>query len=177
MEVLVRNAEGNLSQPDREYAAKKLGRLDRYFHAASRVEIVHREEKLHHRIEITVFADGLALRGEEVDESVKAAIDIVSEKMENRLRRLKTRLIKAHRHRGRKVPTGLEEVEAVEPEETFNIREHKKFLLKPMSIEEASLQLELLGHPFFVFRNEETSQTEVLYKRARGGYGLLSPDA
>lgn len=176
MEVLVRNAVGNLSERDREYAAKKLGRLDRYFNAAQRVEIVHREEKLGHRIEITVFADGLTLRGEDTEETVAAAIDVVADKMENRLRRLKTRLVKSHRHRGARVPMGLEDIDVSEPDEVVHIREHKKFVLKPMSIEEASLQLEMLDHPFFVFRNEETSQTEVLYRRAKGGYGLLSPD-
>jgi len=176
MEVLVRNAVGNLSDRDREYAAKKLGRLDRYFNAAQRVEIVHREEKLGHRIEITVFADGLTLRGEDTEETVAAAIDIVADKMENRLRRLKTRIVKSHRHRGNRVPMGLEDIDTSEPEEVVHIREHKKFVLKPMSIEEASLQLEMLDHPFFVFRNEETSQTEVLYRREKGGYGLLSPD-
>lgn len=176
MEVLVRNAVGNLTERDREYAAKKLGRLDRYFNAAQRVEIVHREEKLAHRIEITVFADGLTLRGEDSEETVAAAIDVVADKMENRLRRLKTRLVKSHRQRGNRVPMGLEDIEESDQEETVHIREHKRFVLKPMSIEEASLQLEMLDHPFFVFRNEETSQTEVLYKRAKGGYGLLSPE-
>src|SRR5438552_862501 len=100
MEILVRNAEGNLTPRDKEYAALKLGKLDRYFHQAHRVEIVHREEKLSHRIEITVFADGFTVRGEEHDESVRAAIDKVSEKMENRLRRLKTRIVHNHRRKG-----------------------------------------------------------------------------
>ena len=177
MEVLVRNAEGNLPGRDREYAAKKLGKLDRYFNSAHRVEIVHREFKLGHRIEITVFADGLTLRGEETDESIRAAIDKVADKMENRLRRVKSRLIKSHRRRGNAVPHALEEAEGAEPTDGFAIRERKTFLLKPMSTEEASLQMELLGHPFFVFRNEETNQTEVLYRRADGGYGLLSPHA
>lgn len=176
MEVLVRNADGNLPDRDRDYAAKKLGGLDRYFHAASKVEIVHRQQKLSHRVEVTVHADGLFLRGEESDESLRAAIDKVADKMENRLRRLKTRIVRAHRHRGRPVPTALEEVESVEPEEHFDIREHKRFTMKPMSVEEAALQMELLGHTFFVFRNETGKGIEVLYKRAEGGYGLLTPD-
>ncbi len=97
MEVLLRNAAGNLSDGDRDYAAKKLGHLDRYFNAANRVEIVHREDKLTHRVEITVFADGLTLRGEDSGTTVRAAIDVVADKMENRLRRLKSRIIKSHR--------------------------------------------------------------------------------
>jgi len=178
MDVLVRNAEGNLSQNDREYAAKKLGKLDRYFHNAQKVEIVHREERLSHRpahrIEVTVYADGLFLRGEELDESLSAAIDKVADRLENRLRRLKSKIVRAHRHRGRPVPNGFAEVEEVE-EETDGIVERKRFVMKPMSVDEALLQLELSGHPFFLFR-DENGRTELLYKRVGGGYGLLSPE-
>lgn len=175
MELLVRNAEGNLTKKDRDYAAKKLGKLDRYFHAAQKVEMVHREGKLDHRIEITVFADGLTLRGEEADGSVQAAIDKVADKMENRLRRLKSRLIKSHRHKGNGVPNGLAEADGLAPEEP-RFMEHKRVLLKPMSVEEAGLQMEMLGHPFFMFKNAESDQIEVVYKRNDGHYGVLSPD-
>lgn len=178
MELLVRNAEGNLTEKDRDYASKKLGKFDRYFNSAQKVEMVHIENKLDHRIEITVFADGFTLRGEDNDSSVRAAIDKVAHKMESRLRRLKDRLVKSHRRRGSSVPFGLE-IEYEEPVEDSEptLKEHKRFLLKPMSIEEAGLQMELIGHPFFVFHNSETNQTEVLYKRDDGHYGLLSPDA
>ncbi|MFW5697140.1 MAG: ribosome hibernation-promoting factor, HPF/YfiA family [Fimbriimonadaceae bacterium] len=177
MEVLVRNAEGNLKQKDRDYAAKKLGKLDRYFGSARRVEIVHKEEKHEHVVEITVFADGHILRGEEQDESVTAAIDKVADKMENRLRRLKSRLVKSHRKRGLKAPIMEEQIEDDHEEADGVPVDVKKFLLKPMSVEEAALQMEMVGHPFFVFMNEETKQTEVLYKRKNGHYGLLSPGA
>jgi putative sigma-54 modulation protein len=180
MEVLVRNAEGNVGTKDREYAAKKLGRLDRYFNSASKVEMVHREEKLGHRIEITVFADGLFFRGEEFDSSIRAAIDKVSDKMETRLERFKGRLQRRHKARGIKSPEAFEELPL--PEEAsdnhhLEISERKTFLLKPMSREEASIQMEMLDHPFFVFRSEETGQFEVLYKRKDGRYGLLQPEA
>lgn len=178
MEVLVRNAEGNLSPRDREYAAQKIGHLDRYFHKADKVEIVHRQEKQKHRIEVTVFVDGLTLRGEETDSSMRAAIDLVAHKLENRIKRLKSRLIKSHRHKNNQLPMGLEEIDPqhIEEDDPDDIREHKRFVLRPMSIEDASLQMELLGHDFFVFRNIESHQTEVLYKRKNGGYGLLSPE-
>lgn len=177
MELLVRNAEGNLTQKDRDYAARKLGRLDRYFNSAQKVEMVHRKGRIDHRIEITVFADGFTLRGEEADVSVQAAIDKVADKMENRLRRLKSRLIKSHRHKGSmSLPNGLEEPHEEGMEEP-RVTERKRVLLRPMSVEEAGLHMELLGHPFFLFRNVETGQDEVLYKREDGHYGLISPDA
>ncbi len=176
MDLLIRNAEGNLSAQEKDYAAKKLGKLDRYFNAAQKVELVHKEQKLNHKIEVTVFADGLTLRGEETDASVNAAIDKVADKLENRLRRLKGRIAKSHKRKGNNLPNGIADGES-ETDDEPRLKEHKRFLLKPMGIEEAGLQMEMLDHPFFVFSNAETNQTEVLYKRSDGHYGLLSPDA
>jgi putative sigma-54 modulation protein len=176
MELLVRNADGNLTQRDRDYAAKKLGKLERYFHAAQKVEMVHHEGKLDHKIEVTVFVDGMTLRGEETDGTVQAAIDKVADKLENRLRRLKSRIIKSHRHKGRPVPNGLIENHAEPAGHEPAIVEFKRFRLKPMTVEDAGLQLEMLGHPFFVFLNSESGQTEVIYKREDGDFGLIAPD-
>ena len=176
MELIVRNVSGNLTEEDREYAEKKLGKLGRFFQAAQKVEMVHKALKLAQKVEITVFADGVHLRGEETGETTKAAIDKVADKMETRLRRLKKRIIKSHRQRENGIAPDLIAVEFEEAEEQ-TIKEHKRFLIKPMTIEEASLQMELIDHPFFVFRNVETGHTEVLYKRDDGHYGLLSPDA
>ena len=176
MEVLVRNAEGNVTKKDREYAAKKLGRLDRYFHSAQKVEMVHRAEGLSHRIEITVFADGLTIRGEEHDHSIHAAIDRVFDKLETRLRKLKGRIISNHRRRGQEVPAALLEDNEPTSNGHFEIKERKSFLLKPMSADEAALQMEMVDHPFFVFKNEDTNQVAVLYKRKDNRYGLLEPE-
>lgn len=178
MEVLVRNAEGNVSPKDREYAAKKLGRLDRYFHQAQKVEMVHRAEKLAHRVEITVFADGMTFRGEEEDPDIRAAIDRVSDKLENRLQRFKTRLVDRHRKRGKSAPPAFAELppEPVEENNHIQIRERKVFLLNTMSTDEAALQMEMLDHDFFIYRNEDNNQIEVLYKRKNGKYGLLQPE-
>lgn len=180
MELLVRNAEGNVSKKDREYAAVKLGRLERYFHQAQRVELVHREEKNGHRIEITVFADGFTIRGEDTESTLRAAIDIVSDKLESRLKKLKGRIADSHRKRGHRPPPVMEQ-EPSELETDSNgfieIKERKTFLLKPMSPEEAALQMEMVDHPFFVFKNEISSQVEVLYKRRDGKYGILQPES
>ena len=178
MEVLVRNAEGNVSKRDRDYAAKKLGQLDRYFHAAQKVEMVHREEGQGHRIEITVFADGFTIRGEENDVSIPAAIDRVHDKLETRLRKLKGRIITAHRRKGHTPPPALVEDHEEEPHANghCDIRERKTFLLKPMSPDEAALQMEMVDHPFFVFKHEDTNQVAILYKRKDNKYGLLEPE-
>ena len=183
MEVLLRNAEGNLSQADREYAAQKLGKLDHYFHQAHKVEIVHRERRLAHHpshcVEVTVIADGYTVRSEEHDESLRAAIDKVSDKLENRLRRLKERIITSHRKRNTKAAEKLmaltQNHESTGEQESVKIKERKSFHMKPTSYEEAALQMEMLDHPFYVFHCEETGKVEVLYKRKDGHYGLIQP--
>lgn len=178
MELLIRNAEGNVPDKDREYAAKKLGRLDRYFSKANKVEMVHSVEKSAHRLEVTVFADEFTIRGEEQDASLRACIDRVADKLEKRLRRLKTKLIDSHRRRGSKeVPPALleAETEAEQPAIEDAVVERKRFSAKPMTVEEAILQMELVGHDFFVFQNSESGTVCVLYHRKRGGYGLLEP--
>lgn len=176
MQVIVRNTHGQLADRDRDYAVKKLEKLSRYFHSANSVEIVYREEKAFHRLDVTVHADGYHLRGAEQDESVRAAVDGVVDKLEARLRRLKTRIIQSHRKRGAQAPLGMEEIDHHE-EEPHEVNETKSYLIKPMSVEEAALQMELLGRDFFVFCDEETDKVEVIYRRANGpGYGLLVPE-
>lgn len=178
MQMLFRNAEGNVPQADRDYAADKLSKLDRYFHKAQKVEMTHREDGRLHRIEVTVFADGYTVRAEERDESIRAAIDLINDKLEKRLRRLKKKLVDSHRRKGSpKLPPALEEPTPENDPDILPVQETKRFLLKPMSIEEAVLQMELLDHDFFVYRNQETNQMEVLYRRKQGGLGLLTPDA
>ena len=174
MEMLVRNAEGNLTEQDREYASKKLGKLDRYFHKAHRVEMVHREERLDHVVEVTVFADHFTVRGKEQDESVRAAIDSVADKLETRLRRLKRKLVNSHRRRSAPVPTGLEEAPEIEEDtdETVDVYEH--YSPKPMSVEEAALQLELIDRQFLVFNNQDNGQVEVVFRTKNGGVGLVT---
>lgn len=177
MELLVRNAEGNVPPKQRDYAAKKLSKLERYFHKANKVEMVHSEQKGIHRLEVTVFADGFIIRGDESDTSLKSCIDRVSEKLESRLRKLKRRLVDSHRRRGAKeIPIALEESHEEEHDHA-KIVERKQFLLKDMSADEAALQMELVDHPFFVFRNSDSGRFSVLYKRKDGNYGLVEPEA
>ena len=178
MELLIRNAEGNVSSTDRDYAAKKLGRLDRFFHAAQKVEMVHREEGHgQHKIEVTVHADGFIIRGVEHDETVHAAIDKVMDKLETRLRKLKGRIISSHRRRGNGVPAGFHETHKdVDESHHIEIKDRKHFLLEPMSVEEAALQMEMVDHNFFVFKNEDTGQVAVLFRRKDRQYGLLETE-
>ena len=177
MELLVRNAEGNVPDRHRDYAAKKLSKLERFFHKATKVEMVHSEQKGRHRLEVTVFADSFTVRGDESDESMRACIDRVSDKLESRLRRLKSRLVDSHKRGGtRTLPPALTE-EEVHHDEHAAVTERKRFLVKDMSIDEAALQMELVDHPFFVFRDADSGEFAVIYKRKDGNYGVIEPEA
>jgi putative sigma-54 modulation protein len=180
MEILIRNAEGNLSEKDREYASTKFNKLSHFFAKATKVEIVHREEKLQHkavhRIEVTVNADGFIVRGEDADASIHAAIDKVADRLETRMKKVKEKLIQNHRRKGSDIPEKLEAMAPVPDHEYFEIKERKQFLVKPMSYEEAALHLEMIDHPFYIFKSEDTGRTECLYRRKDGHYGLLQPE-
>ncbi len=143
---------------------------------------MHRERRITHHaahcIEVTVLADGYTIRSEEHDESLRAAIDKVSDKLENRLRRLKGRMIASHRktnvNAAEKLSTLIQN-ETQKEEEPVKIKERKTFHMKPISYEEAALQMEMVDHPFYVFHCEESGRLEVLYKRKDGHYGLIQP--
>jgi len=176
VELLIRNAEGNVPESQKDYAAKKLGKLERFFHKATKVEMVHAEQKGKHRLEVTVFADGFTIRGEEFDESLAAAIDKVSDKLETRLKKLKRRIVDSHRKGGvREIPQALLEHHD-DDDEHAKIVERKQFLVNHMSADEAALQMELVDHPFFVFKDAQNGDFSVLYKRKDGNYGLLRPE-
>lgn len=179
MDVLIRNAAGHLSVEDREYATKKLGKLDRYFEAVSRVEILHTEDRNQHKqvqkIQVNVSGDGLYLKGVEADTSIRAAIDAVAENLELRLRKNKSKIVEYHRKNGRNAPPIFNEISeadhgGAEPEVYY-----KKLEMKPMSLDEAILQLEMTGHKFFLFWDAK-GKTELLFKDKNGDYCVLSPD-
>ncbi|HWP31723.1 MAG TPA: ribosome-associated translation inhibitor RaiA [Fimbriimonadales bacterium] len=177
MELIIRSAEGTVPERDREYASKRLSKLERFFEKATKAELVHHEQRGRHRVEVTVYADEFTVRGEEQDVSLRACIDKVSEILEARLRNLKERLVDAHRRGTAKIPPALIE-SGIEVSEAGKdqIVERKRFERKPMSPEEAILEMELLGDPFFVFENVETGDITVLYKRKDGTYGILEPE-
>lgn len=176
MELLVRNAEGNVPRRHRDYAAKKLSKLSRFFNKATRVEMVHSEQKGKHSLEVTVFADEFKIRGEERDSSLQACIDRVSEKLERRLRRLKHRLIDSHRRRGsKKLPTELAGAQSP-PRKSLPKFERTRIPVKPMSPEEAALQMDLVDQPFMPFHDPESGKTSLIYRMRTGGYGIAVLD-
>lgn len=168
----------------REYAEKKINKLERYFGSplASDVHInmhVHNNEQV---IEVTIPMQGLLLRAEESHDDLYAAIDSVVEKLERQTRKYKTKINRKSRQNSRE-----DQIEAfngastiatqvTEDESDFEVVRKKRFNLKPMDTEEAILQMDMLGHTFFVYSNAESGDTNVVYKRKDGRYGLIEPE-
>ena len=157
---------------------KKTETMGRYLWPDTEMQVKMRKEKNDHRIvEITVpMGKNVILRSESADENLFLAIDKALAKMERQIRKHRTKLGKNLREEIPDVPEYIEEdVEA--EEEARKIVKHKTFPVRPMSVEDAAIEMELLGHNFFAFVNIDTDRTNVLYLRKDGDLGLLEPEA
>lgn len=154
---------------------KKLGKLGKFFKPDTEVHATLSVQKNRQIAEVTIFFDGVVLRAEEASEDMYASIDRIVDILERQIRKNKTRLAKRlHENAFDTVEGQAVNHDAVEEE--YRIVKIKKFAIKPMSEEEAILQMNLLGHQFFVFQNAETGDTNVVYKRKDGNYGLIEPE-
>lgn len=152
---------------------RKLGKLEKYFNAEVEAHITLSVQKTKQIIEVTIPFNGMILRAEESTGDMYSSIDNVVEKLEKQIIKHKTKLEKQIREGAIK----FAEVPKYDfDEEEINIKKVKKFSLKPMAVDEAVLQMELLGHDFFVFKNAETDDVNVVYKRNDGAYGIIEPE-
>jgi putative sigma-54 modulation protein len=169
-------------RPDiRDYAEEKVGKVARILNGLAmsvEVELYHeRNRSIEDRqvAEVTVFTKGHILRAREGATDMKAAIDKVAAKLETQARRFKEKVV--DRHIGKIAPAPAAAAAAQDEEPERLVVKKKRVDLKPMSEEEAILQLELLGHDFYLFASEETGVASVLYRRRDGDYGLIQPRA
>lgn len=155
----------------KQLISKKLAKLDKYFRDDAVAYVTLSHEKNAERLELTVSSTGMLFRSEETDSTFNNALDTAVDTIERQIRKNKTRLGKRLRADSLKsIPD-----EPDEDSETFSIRE-KVFVMKPMTPEEAILQMNLIGHEFFMFRNADTGEAAVVYRRRSGGYGLIIPE-
>ena len=158
----------------RSYAEKKIGKIDRLFRHESEAFVTFSTERGRYRAEVTLRNNGMFYRVSEVTSDMFASIDSACAAIERQVRKNKTRLEKKLRDGAFERVTEYVPVEEEEAPE-FNIVREKRFSIKPMTPEEAILQMELLGHEFFAFRNEaEDGVFAIVYMRKNGGYGLIS---
>jgi putative sigma-54 modulation protein len=163
----------------KDYALQKLGKLDKHLNDAARLELELQVEKNpsisnNQVAEATVWTKGPVLRARESSSDMKASIDLLVDKLERQARRYrdKRRRGPGHHNNNDQAPEGIP---VVPPDETPMIVKSKQFAVKPMTPEEAVLQLELIGHDFFVFQNADTNDVNVVYRRRDGNYGLIEP--
>lgn len=166
----------------RDYVERKTNKLERYFDEPLHVQVTLSVQREKHIAEVTIPYNGLILRGEEATQDMYVSVDKAVEKIERQIRKYKTRINRKLRKEETLIRPNLAETlpdNRVTPdeigEEEFPIVRVKRFTMKPMDVEEAVLQMNLLGHDFFVFRNAETEKTSVVYRRRDGGYGLIEP--
>ena len=153
------------------YIEEKLGRLDKYFEDPDNITatVLIKLRGKDQVVEATINANKFVLRGEESHSDLYAAIDKVSDIIERQIRKNKTRIKKRHKE----APTAFVLDFDVEEENKNEIVKRKVVEGKPMSEEEAILQMELVSHDFFAFKNADTGKVEILYKRKDGNYGVL----
>lgn len=158
----------------RSAVEEKLGKLDKYFNPDTEVHVTLSVEKERQKIEVTIPVKGNIIRSEQVSTDMYVSIDLVEEVIERQLKKYKNKIITKHQN-----ATSFSKafIEVEEPdEEEIKIVRTKKFDIKPMYPEDACIQMELLGHSFFVFCNAETDQVNVVYKRKGDTYGLIEPE-
>ena len=153
---------------------EKLGKLERYFTPETEIHVTLSVEKDRQKIEVTIPVKGNIIRSEQVSSDMYVSIDLVEEVIERQLRKYKTKIVNQQQAGGNFQKEFVED-EFLEDEEV-NIIRTKKFGIKPMYPEDACVQMELLGHNFYVFRNAETYEVNVVYKRKWNTYGLIEPE-
>lgn len=158
----------------RDAVEGKLGKLERYFSPDTEVQVTLSVEKGRQKIEVTIPVKGSIIRAEQDSSDMYVSIDLVEEIIERQIKKYRTKLID-------KKQSALSFSEAFlqeepEQEEPVKIVKTKRFAMKPMDPEEACIQMELLGHNFFMFLNAETNEVNVVYKRKSNSYGLIEPE-
>ena len=164
--------QANVGDKLKQYAEKKVGKLDKFFKNESSAQITVSGEGNRQSMEITVSHDGMYFRARETGDDRFAMIDKAVAAIERQIRKNKTRLEKSLQKSIMTPDAGFSESDTAE-ETDFQILRTKRFTLKPMTPEEAILQMNLLHHEFFVFRNMEGGSFAVVYKRGDGGYGMI----
>ena len=189
MNLNIRGENIEVTSALRGYVEKKIGRLERYFDTPLEAEVnvtlsVIRDMQI---VEVTIPLKGVLLRAEEKHADMYASIDMVADKLERQIRKHKTKINRKYRQEGSLRSLFKEDfadayagdvqtaVTLEETEEKFELVRTKKFAMKPMDVEEAILQMNMIGHNFFVFSNMDTDEINVVYKRNDGKYGLIEP--
>ena len=174
MRITITGRNLDLTDGLKEAVEDKLSKLDKFFTKETEAHVTLSVEKERQKIEVTIPVKGSIIRSEQVSNDMYVSIDLVEEVIERQLKKYRKKLIEKHQN------DSFFRQEFIEKEsddgEAIEIKRMKKFDVKPMYPEDACIQMELLGHNFFVFRNAETDEVNVVYKRKGNTYGLIEPE-
>lgn len=173
MKLTVRGKNMELTDALKIYVEKRIGKIDKYFDFDTDAQVTLNVERGLHKVEVTAGINGMILRAEESTTDMYASIDLVVDKLERQIAKYKTRINRKARQGGG--IKALNELPKVEEDDEMEIVRTKRFSVKPMPVEEAVLQMNLLGHDFYVFANADTDDIGVIYRRKDGKYGLIEP--
>ena len=180
MEIFVRGDKIEVTKAIQDYAKEKLGRIEKYLGDAENVKatVVASVKGHNQKVEVTIPLKSIILRAEETKDDLYAAIDIVSDKLERQIRKNKTKLQSKKMKEKLSKDFMIDAIEKIEDdkEEENKIVKRKTIEVKPMSEEEAILQMELLEHQFYIFKDSETNKVAVVYKRKEGNYGIIESE-
>ena len=175
MNIIIRGSKITITQAMQSYVKEKISKLEKYLDKADeiKVNVVVMVNKRLHKIEVTIPLKNFILRAEEEEEDFYAAVDIVTDKLERQIRKNKTKLSAI---KTKEITDFIyEDIEDLD-EEPQHIVKRKKIEVKPMSEEEAIIQMELLGHQFYLYKDDETNKSALVYKRKDGNYGIIEAE-
>ena len=159
----------------KEAVESKLGKLERYFTPDTEIHVTLSVQRERQKIEVTIPVKGGIIRSEQQSNDMYVSIDLVEEVIERQLRKYKNKLVAKHQE-GSNFTSSFYDADETADDGDIKIVRSKKFGIKPMYPEDACVQMELLGHDFYVFCNAETEEVNVVYKRKNGSYGLIEPE-
>jgi len=175
MKIVINGKNIEVTEGLKERVTKKIGKLDKFFSNETEAHVTLSVQRTRQIAEVTISFNGIVLRAEESNEDMYTSIDKTIDLLERQIRKNKTRLQrKLHKNEFKFENLGF--TEEILEEEEFNVVRSKRFAIKPMDVDEAILQMNLLGHEFFMFNNAESKQVNVVYRRKDGNYGLIEQE-
>lgn len=160
----------------KDYVEKRVGKVTKYFDTVGEITVILTVEKGRHIVEVTVPLNGMLLRGEESTTDMYASIDLVIDKLEKQIEKYKTKLARKLRAGILKPDLAASSLTPALDGDDFPLVKTKRFAVKPMDVQEAIMQMNLINHDFYVFTNSETEEVNVVYRRRDGAYGLIEPE-
>lgn len=176
MQITITSRKVNLRNNFKERVEKKLSKFNRIFGDDANANVTVTVEKNRQTVEVTIKHSGTIYRAENTSAEMNDALDVVVDMLSRKIRKNKTKLEKRLKSKFLNEYLAEEQISEPENEIEYKVLKSKHFPVKPLDIEEAILQMNLIGHQFYMFRNFETGEINVVYKRKNGSYGLLEPD-